>query len=117
MVANEDEYILEDFAVRLEHSGFHVRGATCGVTCSAMIESEAPNRLFLDLALLWGGCDGVLAIMSVKERLRSIPIILMESDGIDTHLRRIQTIKVSSILRLPIRTDEMSDRYPSAIYQ
>jgi DNA-binding response OmpR family regulator len=115
VIAYGDEYLLEDLTVRLGRSGFHVRGATCGITCLAMLRNRAPDGLLLDSELLWGGFDGVLEIMSEDTRLRSMPVIRLESARSDSHLRPFEAFTSSNILRLPMATDEMADRCLSVL--
>jgi DNA-binding response OmpR family regulator len=63
LIADPDESLLALYREALACEGFEVATATDGLDCLAKLRSIALDVLVLDLELLWGGGDGVLARM------------------------------------------------------
>src|SRR5437868_575170 len=89
LIASTDESLL-DLATRLLTScGFQVDVASTGVDCLARLREQTPDVLVLDDTLLWGGGDGILALLEEeRDPWASLPVILLsernssaEADG------------------------------------
>ena len=51
-----------------------------GLECLARLRQETPQVLVLDLQLLWGGADGLLAVMRDHPVWAEVPVILTSTD-------------------------------------
>ena len=56
--------------------GYDVRTATSGLSCVAALHVRVPDVLVVDTDVLWGGADGVLAIMQDDAQLAHVPVIV-----------------------------------------
>jgi len=65
----------------LTSNGMDVTTATDGVDCIAKMRSARPDVVLLELSLLWGGSQGVLAIRAEEQALQSIPVVILAVDG------------------------------------
>jgi CheY-like chemotaxis protein len=61
--------------------GWLARTAGGGVDCLAQLRQLSPQLLILDLALPWGGADGLLAVMRDDPGLARIPVVLTSVDA------------------------------------
>ncbi len=66
----------EIYRLYFPHFGFDVATASDGVDCLSEMREFRPDVLVLDLDLLWGGADGVLAAMHESGHDRPIPVVL-----------------------------------------
>ena len=81
LVAESDAELRDIYRKFLGGRGFNVRAAACGLECLAKLRQEVPAVLVLDLALPWGGGDGVLAWLR-EEGLRSeVAVVLTSTIG------------------------------------
>lgn len=77
LVVEDDIDLRESLEEVLEHEGFEVRTASCGVSAlSALAEADRPDLLVLDLML--PGMDGfqLRRAMQADPSLRHIPVIV-----------------------------------------
>jgi CheY-like chemotaxis protein len=77
-------------AVRTLFSGtsLAVTTAVDGVDCVSKLRDLRPDLLVLEPALLWGGCDGVLARIREEPDLPLVPILLLPTrKALDFSLR------------------------------
>ncbi len=63
VLADSDVSRLKSYESHLRKAGFSVSTADGGVACIRRIRESAPDILVLDPKLLWGGGDGILALM------------------------------------------------------
>jgi carbon storage regulator len=64
LIADPEPTRLESYRRALGRKGFDVRIAATGVECVWGLRSHTPDVLVLHSGLLWGGAEGVLALMS-----------------------------------------------------
>ena len=60
----------------LTERGYEVETSTDGLDCLAKLRQVTPAVLVLDLELLWGGGDGVLAWLREESPAPRIPVLL-----------------------------------------
>jgi len=76
LIADGDQ-ILRDLYLRFfSRQGWKVRTCGGGMQCLTELRRESPHVLILDMQLLWGGVDGLLAIMNSDSVLAHIPVIV-----------------------------------------
>lgn len=78
LIADPDESLLAEYR---EHSqeGFDVVTAPNGLECVDRLREQAPDVLVLEPQLLWGGGDGVLAVMHNDLDLTTVPVMILTS--------------------------------------
>lgn len=57
--------------------GYEMELATNGLQCLATVRASRPDVVVLESRLLWGGADGLLAVMRDQPATRHIPVILV----------------------------------------
>ncbi|WP_040591616.1 ANTAR domain-containing protein [Schlesneria paludicola] len=81
LVASESAFRRAWCVDELVLNGMDVTTATDGVDCIAKMRDVRPDVVLLELSLLWGGSQGVLAIRAEEHALQSIPVVLLAVDG------------------------------------
>ena len=77
LIADPDVYTLDAYRDYLEQHGCEVATATTGLECVAELRSCTPDVLILEPAILWGGGDGVLAVMHEESDIPSVPVVVL----------------------------------------
>lgn len=80
LIADGDKVFLDIAQDYLLHCGLEVNVATNGVEAVASLRRDRPDVVVLDRELLWGGEDGVRALMRQVSRWSEIPVILTSTD-------------------------------------
>ena len=78
LIADPDETLLGDYRDQ-SRDGFHVATASNGLECINRLRERAPDVFVLEPQLLWGGGDGVLAMMHDVLDLATVPVMLLTS--------------------------------------
>lgn len=71
LLADHDPELAEATMRRLLARGYDVQIATDAIQCHSLLRSFFPEVLVLDLAILWGGGDGVLEWLIEEEAVTS----------------------------------------------
>ena len=61
LIAEADVKLCRSYQRLFSGSGLRVETATDGLDCWNKLRASSPDALMVDVNLLWGGCDGVLA--------------------------------------------------------
>ncbi len=77
LVACSNNELLDVYQRFVSAIGFAVQTAAGGVDCLQRLYSALPNVVLLERELLWGGADGVLAVMREEPAMMSVPVIIM----------------------------------------
>ncbi len=77
LIADPDEYTMDIYRDYLERHGFEVVTATTGLECVAGLRNCTPDVLILEPSILWGGGDGILAVMHEESDIPLIPVIVL----------------------------------------
>jgi CheY-like chemotaxis protein len=80
-IADADGELRDLFRRFFSHHGWQVRASGGGVECLAQLRQASPQLLILDLALTWGGADGLLAVMRDDPGLARIPVVLTSAEA------------------------------------
>ena len=73
LIADRDAELCELYRMFLTERGYEVETSTDGLDCLAKLRHVTPAVLVLDLELLWGGGDGVLAWLREESRAPGFP--------------------------------------------
>jgi CheY-like chemotaxis protein len=105
LIADGDEPFLDILQAYLWSRGHETETATDGLKCHARLREFRPDVLVLDRELLWGGSDGVLAVMRDDPLKRAIPVILVadSADNLDDSPHQ----SVVAWLRKPYRLSDL----------
>jgi len=76
LIADRDADLCELYRSFLTERGYEVETSTDGLDCVAKLRQVPPAVLVLDLELLWGGGDGVLAWLREESPPPRIPVLL-----------------------------------------
>ncbi len=76
LIADRDAGLCEVFRRFLTERGYDVETSTDGLDCLVKLLQVTPAVLVLDLELLWGGGDGVLAWLREESPAPRIPVLL-----------------------------------------
>jgi DNA-binding response OmpR family regulator len=89
LVVDQERYLRQRYEILLASHGYDVRTAASGLDCLDKLRWFAPDVLILDLHVLWGGGEGVLAAMRDDGCLEQVPVLLtmMASSEIVTGIR------------------------------
>ena len=94
--------------------GCEVETATDGLDCLEKLRRQAPGVLVLDLALRWGGADGVLAWL--REEGRESVVILTGDDPSQAVTDRLLACpRVVAYFRKPIQISALQEVIRSAV--
>jgi len=77
LIAGGDTEFLELEQRFLSHCGHDATIAYDGLECASILQDFIPDVVVIDCELLWGGSDGVVAIMLEDPRLSQTPVIFV----------------------------------------
>jgi len=80
LIADGDKALLEQTQRYLLQHGHDVKSASDGLECTDILYDFIPDVVVLDCDLLWGGSDGVIALMRHHPNLSQTPIILIAEE-------------------------------------
>lgn len=105
LIAHGNARLRMSYSDALSHRGFLVTTANDGLTCLALLRGITPDVLMLEQELLWGGADGVLAMLHDDLALPRMPvaIIVANPDRVKRRLTRSPNMRCFDNLLPPDR--------------
>lgn len=88
---------------------FQVETAASGIECVALIPRFRPEVLLLESYLLWGGCDGVLAVCEDEKLLKSMSVIVVDVRNDSDQTYRIGAYPLADYWRRYPTAEELRD--------
>lgn len=82
LIADSDAVLLDVVTHYLNRHNFAVQTATDGLDFMAKLRQSRPDVAVLDLNILWGGGDGVLALLR-EEGAFELPVLLTSTTEIE----------------------------------
>ena len=107
LLADRDEAFLEVAQCYLSDGGHEATIATNGLETVANLRRNLPDAVVLDRELLWGGCDGVLALMQQVPEWSEIPLILTSTEAMPEDSDSVAVPPVVARLQKPYRLKEL----------
>ncbi len=101
LIAEDDAELCDLYQQFLTDRGYEVETASDGLECLRMLGEAAPDVLVLDLELLWGGGDGVLAWLREENASHGIRVILTATAGCPRDLAEFKKLPVVDYLSKP----------------
>jgi DNA-binding response OmpR family regulator len=109
LVADPDESLLEGYRRHLPED-FELATATNGMECLASLRERTPDVLVLEPQLLWGGGDGVLAVMHQVFRLACVPVMILTACREVCVLQGVAAFRISDYCAKPLAPRQLATR-------
>ena len=90
-----------------QRGGYRVQTASDGLECLGKLRQYLPSLLILDMNLLWGGGDGVLARLRDWPEARETRVILIDAAEDKAHTCDCAGPPVIGSIRRPVRIAEL----------
>jgi chemosensory pili system protein ChpA (sensor histidine kinase/response regulator) len=103
LIAATDEDSADYYQRFFADHGYEAETATDGLDCVGKLRCFLPDVLVLDLDLLWGGGDGVLAHIREDPTLPRVPVILMAPEAYSDVPADLLASPVVAWLKKPVR--------------
>jgi DNA-binding response OmpR family regulator len=110
LIADPDEYLLDNYRDYLEQHGFEVATATTGLECVAKLRECAPDVLVLEPSIPWGWGDGVLAMMHEERDIPLAAVIVLTYGRDRGVLYRLAPFKIDDYQIKPLRPKRLAER-------
>jgi carbon storage regulator CsrA len=110
LIADTDEFLAANYREHLCRQGANVATATTGLECMKRLRDCVPDVLVLEPEILWGGGDGVLALMHERPEIRPASVILLTHGGNRSLLYRLSPFKIDDYQIKPLAPRCLSER-------
>ena len=107
LIADGDKEFLELERRFLSQCGHDVLVASDGLEGASVLRDFSPDVVVLDCGILWGGSDGVVALMLEDPRLSQTPVILVADVDPRARYKDIVEWMVVGWLRKPFGMNEL----------
>jgi len=115
LIAEGDPDLRDVFREFLTREGYRVETAADALDCVKKVREVMPAVLVLDLGLLWGGADGVLAWLREGAAMFGVPVVLTAPAGETRNLTRLIIPPVVSCLSKPFALTALLASVRSAV--
>jgi DNA-binding response OmpR family regulator len=115
LIAEGDAELCHVYRRFFARRGWDVETASDGLDCVEKLRRVTPAVLVLDLELLWGGGDGVLAWLGEEGAKSGVPVVLTTSAGYPPHLAAFTAPPVVDYLRKPFALTAILESVRSAV--
>lgn len=102
-----------EYECALRRLGFQVTTADDGLMCLEALRQHTPNVVVLDPELLWGGGDGIAAVLLDNPETRSVPVVLLSTHAGGSAVYRISVFPNDDYLIQPVSPERLSSRVAS----
>ena len=107
LIADSDEAFLEVAQRYLSHRGHEAETASNGLECVASLLRDMPDVVVMEREMLWGGGDGVRAVMQQDPRWSEIPVILISDDVLPGESCSTANAPLAAQLQKPYRIEDL----------
>jgi DNA-binding response OmpR family regulator len=102
LIADADSQLCGFYERMFSESGLLVETASDGLDCWSKIRTRCPDALLVDMDLLWGGSDGVLARLREDSDTADKPEIFVTGDDSPENLSIRAGIAVARCFQKPL---------------
>ena len=102
LLADADRRLIEIYREHLEGLGLAVRTAADGVQCVNLLREFRPNLLLLGTSLPWGGCEGVLEVITEEPDLRPEFVLVLAARADRNVLYRVAPCRIDDFHFKPL---------------
>jgi CheY-like chemotaxis protein/sRNA-binding carbon storage regulator CsrA len=110
LIADPDEYLLDNYRGYLEQHGFEVATAKTGMECVERLREWSPDVLVLEPSIPWGSGDGVLAMMHEETDIPLVPVIVLTYGRDRSVLYQLAPFKIDDYQTKPLRPTRLIER-------
>jgi carbon storage regulator CsrA len=110
LIADRDNFLTASYREALCRHGAVVDAASNGLECMERLYDRVPDVLVLDPSLLWGGGDGVLALLQEQPALRPAYVILLTEGRNQNLLHRLSPFHVDDCQEKPLACKRLEER-------
>jgi carbon storage regulator len=110
LLADADQFLLTSYSTQLRQRDAIPLVARTGLECLEMLREVVPDVLVLAPELLWGGADGILALMAEQPALRPPIVMLLTHNRNRTLLYRLSSFKVDDYQLKPMTAVQLMGR-------
>jgi DNA-binding response OmpR family regulator len=110
LMADPDQSLHPEYRGPLLQEGFELVTATSGLECVARLREQQPDILVLEPQLLWGGGEGVLAVMGEHPRLAAVPVMVLTSCRDSRLMETVMRFPVSDYQLKPLAPERLAGR-------
>jgi len=115
LMADPDPLLSIAYREPLLREGFELATAVSGLECVARLRECVPDVLVLEPQLLWGGGDGVLAMMCEVPQLVTVPVMVLTTCRDPLVLNRVARFPISDYHLKPLAPDRLVERLRSLL--
>lgn len=99
-----------EYSIDLRRHGFDIATADNGVECLNVLGAFVPDVLVIEPELLWGGGDGVLAILNEDLNLAGLPVLVLTTDLNRASVYSISQFHVNDFWVQPVTSERLTSR-------
>lgn len=110
LIADPDRFLLASYGKHLRERGAYVFTARTGLECLAQLRDAVPDVLVLEPAILWGGGEGILALVNEESALRPTVIMILVQGRHPSLLYRLSRFKVDEYQTKPLTAEALASR-------
>lgn len=115
LIADSDEQLLAEYREQLPDE-IHLATAVNGLECMTHLRRSAPDVLVLEPSLLWGGGDGILALIREIPRLSSISVMILTSCRDVLVLQGMAPFRISDYRVKPLSAPHLATRIRNVLH-
>jgi len=115
LIADSDAELCDLYGRFLTERGYEVETSSNGLDCLASLRQVMPEVLVLDLELLWGGGDGVLALLQQVSPTHGIAVILTATAGYPKNFAEFIEPTIMDSLLKPFTLTALLEKVRSAV--
>ena len=117
LIACSNKELLDVYQRFVSSIGLAVQTAAGGVECLQRLYTVLPNVVLLERELLWGGAEGVLAVMRDDPAMLSVPVVILLGENEPNSDAEQSLPPIVQCHNKPIRWDELANSVCSATSQ
>lgn len=110
LIADPDASIAPMYRKPLLREGFELGTAVNGLECISRLRERVPDVLVLEPHMLWGGGDGVLAMMGESPDLAMVPVMILTSCCDPHTLNGVKRFPINDYHFKPLAADRLAGR-------
>lgn len=109
LIAEDEPHIVESLSFVLQRSGYQVSSVLDGESAMALLRTDPPDMVILDVMLPKLNGFEVLKRLKADPALRSIPVIILTAKGQTQDRRMAEEIGVDGFMTKPFSNREIVD--------
>ena len=103
LIADHDELLVESLTLHLSRNGHVAKVASSAIECMDILRSFVPDVLVLDCELLWGGWQGVIALVRETPFFSGMRTVLVADEDPRDEFSGSSGLPTPAWLRKPYR--------------